>query len=53
MFGPVLSSCINCAVDRVVRLGWGGIGGWQGGTVQGVAKMNILREENILCAQKI
>jgi len=33
--------------------GGGGDGGWQGGTVQGVAKMNILKEENILCAQKI
>jgi hypothetical protein len=27
--------------------------GGHGGTVQGAAKINVLREENILCAQKI
>jgi len=30
-----------------------GVGCWQGGTVQVAEKMNNLKEENILCAQKV
>ena len=44
-------SCINCTVERVVWLRGGRC--WQRGTVQGAAKMNILKEENILFAQTI